>query len=245
MRVEMSEEMADFWTEVRGCLPGLLKKEGFLSAAPMGNPDELEIFSKWQNGNEEYIATLQRSAEGLFTLVVDTPGTNYGRVFRDVSPTGVVVVIETEVAGQVGKYLPGAERGAWPACYPFTWNGVFVASFEDGDDKGANLTEFVEYARREAGKALFREAMLTVVGLLMREDVTFTTTLLPLYGLGAITLADRTVRLDTDDGCTVVTVADMEGEHKGSVKISMGPNGVSYPYLTMGELIREATGRNR
>lgn len=245
MRVEMSEEMADFWTEVRGCLPGLLKKEGFLSAAPMGNPDELEIFSKWRNGNEEYIATLQRSAEGLFTLVVDTPGTNYGRVFRDVSPTGVVVVIETEVAGQVGKYLPGAERGAWPACYPFTWNGVFVASFEDGDDKGANLTEFVEYARREADRALFREAMLTVVGLLMREDVTFTTTLLPLYGLGAITLADRTVRLDTDDGCTVVTVADMEGEHKGSVKISMGPNGVSYPYLTMEELIREATGRNR
>ena len=245
MRVEMSEEMADFWTEVRGCLPGLLKKEGFLSAAPMGNPDELEIFSKWQNGNEEYIATLQRSAEGLFTLVVDTPGTNYGRVFRDVSPTGVVVVIETEVAGQVGKYLPGAERGAWPACYPFTWNGVFVASFEDGDDKGANLTEFVEYARREADRALFREAMLTVVGLLMREDVTFTTTLLPLYGLGAITLADRTVRLDTDDGCTVVTVADMEGEHKGSVKITMGPGGVSYPYLTMEELIREAAGRNR
>lgn len=245
MRVEMSEEMADFWTEVRGCLPGLLKKEGFLSAAPMGNPDELEIFSKWQNGNEEYIATLQRSAEGLFTLVVDTPGTNYGRVFRDVSPTGVVVVIETEVAGQVGKYLPGAERGAWAACYPFTWNGVFVASFEDGDDKGANLTEFVEYARREADRALFREAMLTVVGLLMREDVAFTTTSLPLYGLGAITLADRTVRLDTDDGCTVVTVADMEGEHKGSVKISMGPNGVSYPYLTMEELIREATGRNR
>lgn len=245
MRVEMSEEMADFWTEVRGCLPGLLKKEGFLSAAPMGNPDELEIFSKWQNGNEEYIATLQRSAEGPFTLVVDTPGTNYGRVFRDVSPTGVVVVIETEVAGQVGKYLPGAERGAWAACYPFTWNGVFVASFEDGDDKVANLTEFVAYARKEADRALFREAMLTVVGLLMRKDATFTTTLLPLYGLGAITLADRTVRLDTDDGCTVVTVADMEGEHKGSVKISMGPNGVSYPYLTMEELIREATGRNR
>lgn len=245
MRTEMSEEMADFWTEVRGCLPGLLKKEGFLSAAPMGDPDELEIFSKWQNGNEEYIATLQRSAEGLFTLVVDTPGTNYGRVFRDVSPTGVVVVIETEVAGQVGKYLPGAERGAWAACYPFTWNGVFVASFEDGDDKGANLTEFVAYARKEADRALFREAMLTVVGLLMRKDATFTTTSLPLYGLGAITLADRTVRLDTDDGCTAVTVADMEGEHKGSVKISMGPNGVSYPYLTMEELIREAMGRNR
>ena len=238
MRVEMSEEMADFWTEVRGCLPGLLKKEGFLSAAPMGNPDELEIFSKWQNGNEEYIATLQRSAEGLFALVVDTPGTNYGRVFR------AVVIIETEVADQVRKYLPGAERGAWPACYPFTWNEVFIASFEDGD-KGANLTEFVEYVRREANRALFHKAMLTVVGLLMREDAAFTTTSLPLYGLGAITLVDRTVRLDTYDGCTVVTVADMEGEHKGSVKISMGPNGVSYPYLTMEELIREATGRNR
>lgn len=245
MRTEMSEEMAGFWAEVRECLPGLLKKEGFLSAAPMGNPDELEIFSKWQNGNEEYIATLQRSAEGLFTLVVDTPGTNYGRVFRDVSPIGVVVVIETEVADQVRKYLPGAERGAWPACYPFTWNGVFVASFEDGDDKGANLTEFVEYARREADRALFREAMLTVVGLLMREDAAFTTTSLPLYGLGAIILADRTVRLDTDDGRTTVSVADLDGGHKGSIEISMGPNGVSYPYLTMESLIREATGRNR
>lgn len=245
MRTEMSEEMAGFWAEVRGCLPGLLKKEGFVSAAPMGDPDELEIFSKWQNGNEEYIAALQRSAEGLFTLVVDTPGTNYGRVFRDVSPTRAVVIIETQVADQVRKYLPGAERGAWPACYPFTWNGVFIASFEDGDDKGENLTEFVEYVRREADRALFRESVLVVAGLLMREDAAFTTTSLPLYRLGTITLVDRTVRLDTDDGCTVVTVADMDGEHKGTVKISMGPNGVSYPYLTMEEFIREATGRNR
>ena len=245
MRTEMSEEMAGFWAEVRECLPGLLRKGGFVSAAPMGDPDEVEIFSVWQNGNEEYIATLQRSAEGLFTLVVDTPGTNYGRVFRDVSPTRAVVIIETQVADQVRKYLPGAERGAWAACYPFTWNGVFVASFEDGDDKGENLTEFVEYVRREADRALFHEAMLTVVGLLMREDAAFTTTSLPLYRLGAITLADRTVRIDTDDGCTAVTVADMDGEHKGTVKISMGPNGVSYPYLTMEELIREATGRGR
>ena len=245
MRTEMSEEMAGFWAEVRECLPGLLRKEGFVSAAPMGDPDELEIFTVWQNGNEEYIATLCCGAEGLFTLVIDTPGTNYGRVFRDVSPTRAVVIIETQVADQVRKYLPGAERGAWAACYPFTWNGVFVASFEDGDDKGENLTEFVEYVRREADRALFHEAMLIVVGLLMREDAAFTTTSLPLYRLGAITLADRTVRLDTDDGCTAVTVADMDGEHKGTVKISMGPNGVSYPYLTMEELIREATGRGR
>ena len=241
----MSEEMADFWTEVRECLPGLLKKEGFVSVAPMGDPDELEIFSMWRGGKEEHLGTLCCSAEGLFNLFVDTPGTDTERVFRDVSPTGVVVVIETEVADQVRKYLPGAERGAWSARHPFTWNGVFVASFEDGDDKGANLTEFVEYARREADRALFCEAMLTVVGLLMREDVAFTTTSLPLYRLGAFTLVDRTVRLDTDDGCTVVTVADMEGEHKGSVKITMGPGGVSYPYLTMESLIREATGRNR
>lgn len=245
MRVEMSEEMADFWAEVRQILPGLLKKEGFLTASPMGDPDEVEIFTVWRGRKEEHIATLCCTAAGAFNLFVDTPGTNYGRVFRDVSPTRVVVTIETEVADQVRKYLPGAERGAWAACYPFTWNGVFVASFEDGDDKGANLTEFVAYARKEADRALFREAMLTVVGLLMREDAAFTTTSLPLYGLGAITLADRTVRLDTDDGCTAVTVADMDGEHKGTVKISMGPNGVSYPYLTMESLIREVTGRNR
>lgn len=245
MRVEMSEEMAGFWAEVRECLPGLLRKEGFVSAAPMGDPDELEIFTVWQNGNEEYIATLCCGAEGLFTLVIDTPGTNYGRVVKDVSPTRAVVIIETQVADQVRKYLPGAERGAWAACYPFTWNGVFVASFEDGDDKGENLTEFVEYVRREADRALFHEAMLTVVGLLMREDVAFTTTSLPLYRLGDVTLADRTVRFDTDDGRTTVSVADLDGEHKGSVEISMGPNGVLYPYLTMEELIREATGRGR
>ena len=245
MRTEMSEEMADFWAEVRQILPGLLKKEGFVSASPMGDPDEVEIFTVWRGGKEEHIATLCCTATGAFNLFVDTPGTDTERVFRDVNPTGAVVVIETEVADQVRKYLPGAERGAWPACYPFTWNGVFVASFEDGDDKGANLTEFVEYARREADRALHRGAMLTVVGLLMREDAAFTTTSLPLYGLGAITLADRTVRLDTDNGCTVVTMADMEGEHKGSVKLTMGPNGVSYPYLTMEALIREATGRGR
>ena len=240
----MSEEMADFWAEVRECLPGLLRKEGFVSAAPMGDPDELEIFTVWRGGKEEHIATLQCSAEGAFNLFVDTPGTDTERVFRDVSPIRVVVIIEMEVADQVRKYLPGAERGAWAACYPFTWNGVFVASFEDGD-KGANLTEFVEYVRREADRALFHEAMLTVVGLLMREDAAFTTTSLPLYRLGAITLADRTVRIDTDDGCTAVTVSDMDGEHKGTVKITMGPHGVSYPYLTMEELIREATGRGR
>lgn len=244
MRVEMSEEMADFWAEVRQILPGLLRKEGFVSASPMGDPDEVEIFTVWRGGKEEHIATLLCNTAGTFNLVVDTPGTDTERVFRDVSPTRVVVIIETEVADQVRKYLPGAERGAWPACYPFTWNGVFVASFEDGD-KGKNLTEFVEYARREADRALHREALLTVVGLLMREDVAFTTTSLPLYRLGAITLADRTVRLDTNNGCTAVTVADMEGEHKGSVKITMGPNGVSYPYLTMEGLIREATGRGR
>lgn len=245
MRTEMSEEMAGFWAEVRECLPGLLKKEGFVSAASTGDPDEVEIFSVWRGGKEEHIGTLCCSAEGLFTLFVDTPGTDTERVFRDVSPTRVVVIIETEVADQVRKYLPGVERGAWSACYPFTWNGVFVASFEDGDDKGENLTEFVAYARKEADRALFCEAMLTMVGLLMREDVAFTTTSLPLYRLGVITLTDRTVRIDTDDGRTAVTVSDMDGEHKGTVKITMGPHGVSYPYLTMEELIREATGRGR
>ena len=93
MRTEMSEEMAGFWAEVRECLPGLLKKRGFVSAAPMGNPDELEIFSMWRGGKEEHIGTLCCSAEGLFNLFVDTPGTDTERVFRDVSPTRVVVVI--------------------------------------------------------------------------------------------------------------------------------------------------------
>lgn len=245
MRVEMSEEMADFWAEVRGLLPGLLGKEGFLTAAPMGDPDELEIFSVWRGGKEEHIATLCCTAAGAFNLFVDTPGADDGRFFGDVNPIDAVVVIETEVADQVRKYLPGVERGAWDAGYPFTWNGVFVASFEDGDNKGANLTEFVEYTRRETDRALFREAMLATISLLMREDVSFMVTTLPLYGLGTITLADRIVRLDTNNGRTEVTMTDLDGESKGSVEITMGPGGVSYPYLTMEALIREAAGRGR
>lgn len=245
MRVEMSEEMADFWAEVRGLLPGLLRKEGFLTAAPMGDPDEVEIFSVWRGGKEEHIATLLCNTAGTFNLVVDAPGADDGRFFGDVNPVDAVVVIETEVADQVRKHLPGSERGVWTAGYPFTWNGVFVASFEDGDDKGANLTEFVEYAWKETDRVLFREAMLATISLLVREDVPFMVTTLPLYGLGTITLADRIVRLDTNNGRTEVTVTDLDGAHKGSVEITMGPNGVSYPYLTMEGLIREATGRGR
>lgn len=241
----MSEEMADFWAEVRQLLPGLLRKEGFLTAAPVGDPDEVEIFSVWRGGKEEHIATLCHTAAGAFNLVVDAPGADDGRFFGDVDPVDAVVVIETEVADQVRKYLPGAERGAWSACYPFKWDGVFVASFEDGEDKGANLTEFVEYARRQADRALFREAMLTVVGLLMREDVSFMVTTLPLYGLGTITLVDRIVRLSTNNGCSEVAVTNLDGESKGSVDITMGPCGVSYPHITMEDLIREATGRGR
>lgn len=240
----MSEEMADFWAQVRDVLPGLLKKEGFLSATPMGYPDELEIFTRWSGGKEEHIASLLCTAAGKFNLIVDIPGMD-GRFYGDVNPVKVGVVIETAAADQVRKYLPGAERGAWAACYPFTWNGVFVASFEDGDDKGKNFGEFAEYACRRADKALFRESMLTVVGLLSREEEPFLMTSLPLYGLGRITLADRTIRIDTNNGRTTVTVADMDGEPKGSVKISVGPGGVSYPCLTMEELIREATGRGR
>ena len=81
--------------------------------------------------------------------------------------------------------------------------------------------------------------------MLFRSDVAFMVTTLPLYGLGTITLADRVVRLNTNNGRTEVTMTNMDGEPKGSVEISMGPGGVSYPYLTMEGLIREATGRGR
>lgn len=240
----MSEEMAGFWAQVRDVLPGLLKKEGFLSAAPMGDPDELEIFTRWGGGKEEHIASLLCTAAGKFDLIVDTPGTD-GRFYGDVNPVKVGVVIETAAADQVRKYLPGAERGAWAACYPLTWGETMVASFEDGDDKGANLTEFAEYACRRADKALFRESMLTVVGLLSREEEPFLMTSLPLYGLGRITLADRTIRIDTNNGRTRVAAADLDGEPKGSVEISMGPGGVSYSFCDMDELIREAVGTSR
>ena len=106
-RIEMSEEMAEFWAEVKDLLPRMIRRGDFVSALPLGGPDEVNIFTVWWNGNEEYIASLYRVAlplgggkekeEPRFNLLVDEPGTG-GRTMTGVAPRQVADVIEKAAA---------------------------------------------------------------------------------------------------------------------------------------------------
>ena len=40
-RIEMSEEMAEFWAEVKDLLPRMIRRGDFVSALPLGGPDEV------------------------------------------------------------------------------------------------------------------------------------------------------------------------------------------------------------
>lgn len=42
-RIEMDEEMAEFWAEVKDRLPGLLGRDGFVSAYPLADPGDVDI----------------------------------------------------------------------------------------------------------------------------------------------------------------------------------------------------------
>lgn len=95
-RIEMDEDMAEFWAEVKDRLPGLLGRDGFVSAlyhCPRV-PTGAEKKEKW-----EY--------EPCFNLLVDEPGTD-GRTLTDVTPKQVAKVIEKRAADQVREHLPGA-----------------------------------------------------------------------------------------------------------------------------------------
>lgn len=246
-RVRMSEEMAGFWAQVKDLLPRLFQRGGFVSAHPMGDPDEVEIFTVWWSLREEHIAALCLPVawhgdgdEPAFHLTVDRPGTD-GRILRRVTAKQVADAIVEAAADQVRKHLPGVQ-GTGP---DFMWGRENIASFDDAACEAQNLGAFVEYAQRRADRALHREATQAVINLLMREDVPFTMTSYPLYGLGVITLVDRKIRIDTDNGRTVVTSTDLDEEPRRSVEITMGSRGVEYPLRAMEALIRGAAGRAR
>lgn len=113
-RIEMSEEMAEFWAQVKDRLPGLLKGGGFVSPYPLADPDDIDIFTVWWNGMEEHVASLYQVAlppggseeEPKFNLLVDEPGTD-GRTLVGVSPKKVADVIEERAARQVCAHLIG------------------------------------------------------------------------------------------------------------------------------------------
>lgn len=244
-RTEMSEGMAEFWARVKDALPPLLKSQEFVSVSSLGDPDVLEIFTVWWNGCEEHIATLNLPAgrcggEPRFVLVVDMPGID-GRTVVGVDAEQVAEFIENRAADQVRAHLPGV----WSTGPGFEWDGKILATFDDVGSEAKDMGGFTEYVQNQADRALARRALTTMIDLLLREDAPFTMASFPLYGRSHVTLADRTVKIRANYGRATVTVSDTDGEPKGSVEITMGSRGVSYPFCTMEDLIYEATGRNR
>lgn len=242
-RIEMSEEMADFWAQVRDRLPGLLKGDGFVSAYPLGGPDEVSIFTVWWNGNEEYIASLYQIAwfptdgrkekeEPRFNLLVDEPGTG-GRTLANVSPKQVANVIEERAAHQVCAHL----FGVWFTGTYFEWGRSIIAAFSDVGCEAKNMGEFTEYVQEQADRALNRRAMTTMVDLLLCEEVPFTVAVFPSHGMSNINLPERTVKTCTSRGRAKVALSTLEGEALGDVDITMGARGVEYPFCAMQELI--------
>lgn len=249
-RIEMSEEMADFWAEVKDWLPGPLKRVGFVSVYPLADPDDVDIFTVWWNGMEEHIASLYQVArfprdgkgaeEPRFNLLVDEPGTD-GRTLANVDAKRVAGVITERAADQVRAHLPGA----WSTGRDFVQDGAIIALFEDAGSEGKNMGEFVEYVQERADRFLARRAFTTLIDLLLLEEVPFTTASFPQCGLSSINLPDRVIKTSTGRGRTKVTLSTLEGEVLGSVDITMGPRGVSYPFCTMQPLIYAAISGGR
>lgn len=241
MRTEMSEEMAEFWAEVKDRLHGLLGRDGFVSAYPLADPDDIDIFTVWWNGNEEYIASLYNyplpsedgeKSETRFNLLVNEPGTG-GRTLAGVSPKQVADVIEERAADQVREHLPGV----WTTGTYFEWDGALITEFCDPACEAKNMGEFTEYVQEQADRALNRRAMTTMVDFFLLEEVPFTTASFPQYEMSSINLPDRTIKVRTDRGRAEVTLSTLEGKVLGSIDITMGSRGVSYPFCAMQELI--------
>lgn len=158
-RIEMDEDMAEFWAEVKDRLPGLLGRDGFVSAYPLADPGDVDIFTSWWNQKEEHIASLYHyprvptgaekkekwEYEPCFNLLVDEPGTD-GRTLTDVTPKQVAKVIEKRAADQVREHLPGA----WTTGDYFEWDESIIADFCDYACKAKNMGEFAEYVQERA-----------------------------------------------------------------------------------------------
>lgn len=245
----MSEEMAEFWAEVKNRLPGLLGRDGFVSARVSLDPEDIDIFTVWWNGNEERIASLYMLAktprredeeEDRFNLLVVEPGTG-GRTLTDVTPKQVAKVIEKRAADQVRQHLPGA----WTTGDYFEWNESIIADFCDYACEAKNMGEFTEYVQGQADKVLARRALTTMVDYFLIEEVPFTVAVSPSLGMSNIGLPERTTKIRTDRGRAEVTLSTLDGEVLGRVDITMGSRGVSYPFCTMQSLIHAAVSGGR
>lgn len=183
-RIEMSEEMAKFWTGVRQELPRPLRKEGFVSAYPLADPDDVDIFTVWRNGMEEHIASLYQVArfsrdrkedeEPKFNLLVDEPGTD-GRTLASVDAKQAAKIITERAADQVRAHLPGA----WSTGRDFVQDGTIITMFEDAGSEVKNMGEYTEYVQERADRFLVRRAFTTLIDLLLLEEVPFTTESFP------------------------------------------------------------------
>lgn len=245
---KMSEGMADFWAEVKDRLPGLLKKEGFVSARPSLDPDDIDIFTVWWNGNEEPIASLymlaktpgQEDEEDRFNLLVVEPGAG-GRTLTDVTPKQVAGVIEKRAADQVREHLPGA----WTTGDYFEWDESIIADFCDYACEAKNMGEFAEYVQERADKTPARRALTIMVGYLLLEEVFFTVAVSPSLGMSNINLLERVIKIRTGRGTAKVALSTLEGTSLGDVDITMGSRGVSYPFCAMTGLINAAVSGGR
>lgn len=245
---KMSEGMADFWAEVKDRLPGLLGQKGFVSARPSLDPDDIDIFTVWWNGNEERIASLYMLAktpgredeEDKFNLLVVEPGTG-GRTLTDVTPKQVANVIEKRATDQVREHLPGA----WTTGDYFEWDESIIADFCDYACGAKNMGEFTEYVQEQADKALGRRALTTMVDYFLLEGVPFTVAVLSSLGMSNINLPERVIKIRTGRGTAKVALSTLEGKSLGDVDITMGSRGVSYPYCAMTGLINAAVSGGR
>lgn len=248
-RIEMDEDMAEFWAQVKDRLPGLLGRDGFVSAYPLADPGDVDIFTSWWSQKEEHIASLYHyprvptgaekkekwEYEPCFNLLVDEPGTD-GRTLTDVTPKQVANVIEKRAADQVREHLPGA----WTTGDYFEWDESIIAGFCDYACEAKNMGEFTEYVQELADKVLARRALTTMVDYFLLEEVPFTVAVSPSLGMSNIGLPERTIKIRTNRGTAEVTLSTLDGEVLGRVDIAMGSRGVSYPFCTMQSLINAA-----
>ena len=253
-RIEMDEDMAEFWAEVKDRLPGLLGRDGFVSAYPLADPGDVDIFTSWWNQKEEHIASLYHyprvptgaekkekwEYEPCFNLLVDEPGTD-GRTLTDVTPKQVANIIEKRAADQVREHLPGA----WTTGDYFEWDESIIADFCDYACKAKNMGEFAEYVQERADKVLARRALTTMVDYLLLEEVPFTVAVFPALGMSNINLPERVIKIRTDRGRAEVALSTLDGKSLGDVDITMGSRGVSYPFCAMTSLINAAVSGGR
>ena len=244
----MSEGTADFWAEVKDRLPGLLGRDGFVSARPSLDPDDIDIFTVWWNGNEERIASLymlaktpgEEDEEDKFNLLVVEPGTG-GRTLTDVEAKQVAGVIEKRAADQVREHLPGV----WTTGDYFEWDESIIADFCDYACEAKNMGEFAEYVQERADKVLARRALTTMVDYLLLEEAPFTVAAFPALGMSNINLPERVIKIRTGRGTAKVALFTLDGTSLGDVDITMGSRGVSYPFCAMTGLINAAVSGGR